>query len=111
MSHYPNESSYSSRLIGSSIPRIFFVRSEQRKFTLRETLHSKNKRNNCNLSEPEIASPLPLTFIFRLIMGKYGFSVYIGGISDRVRTGDVEDFLKGYGKILDISLKSKYGKN
>merc|ERR1712137_299534 len=36
-------------------------------------------------------------------------SVYIGGISDRVRTGDVEDFLKGYGKILDISLKSKYG--
>ena len=48
---------------------------------------------------------------FRLIMGKYGFSVYIGGISDRVRTGDVEDFLKGYGKILDISLKSKYGKN
>lgn len=44
-------------------------------------------------------------------MGKYGFSVYIGGISDRVRTGDVEDFLKGYGKILDISLKSKYGEN
>ena len=44
-------------------------------------------------------------------MPKYGFSVYIGGISDRVRTGDVEDFLKGYGKILDISLKSKYGKN
>merc|ERR1712183_618601 len=42
-------------------------------------------------------------------MGKYGFSVYIGGISDRVRTGDVEDFLKGYGKLLDISLKSKYG--
>merc|ERR1711970_285866 len=42
-------------------------------------------------------------------MGKYGFSVYIGGISDRVRTGDVEDFLKGYGRVLDISLKSKYG--
>ena len=56
-------------------------------------------------------------------MGKYGYSVYIGGISDRVRTGDVEDFLKGnfgsifqilaffsgYGKILDISLKNKYG--
>ena len=71
----------------------------------------KNKRNNYNLSELEIAGPLLLTFIFRLIMGKYGFSVYIGGISDRVRTGDVEDFLKGYGKILDISLKSKYGKN
>ena len=112
MSHYPNESSYSSRLIGSSIPRIFFVRSEQRKFIQREALRSKkHKRNNCYLSKLEIAGPLPLTFIFRLIMGKYGFSVYIGGISDRVRTGDVEDFLKGYGKILDISLKSKYGKN
>ena len=44
-------------------------------------------------------------------MGKYGYSVYIGGISDRVRTGDVEDFFKGYGKILDISLKSKFGKD
>ena len=43
-------------------------------------------------------------------MGKYGFSVYLGGISDRVRTGDVKDFFKGYGKILDISLKSKFGK-
>ena len=43
-------------------------------------------------------------------MGKYGYSVYLGGISDRVRTGDVEDFFKGYGKILDISLKSKFGK-
>jgi len=42
-------------------------------------------------------------------MGKYGYSVYLGGISDRVRTGDVEDFLKGYGKILDIALKNKYG--
>ena len=44
-------------------------------------------------------------------MGKYGYSVYIGGISDRVRTGDVEDFFKGYGKILDIALKSKFGKH
>ena len=42
-------------------------------------------------------------------MGKYGYSVYLGGISDRVRTGDVEDFFKGYGKILDVALKSKYG--
>lgn len=35
--------------------------------------------------------------------------MYLGGISDRVRTGDVEDFFKGYGKILDIALKSKFG--
>ena len=46
-------------------------------------------------------------WLFR--MGKYGYSVYLGGISDRVRTGDVEDFFKGYGKILDVALKSKYG--
>ena len=42
-------------------------------------------------------------------MPKYGFSVYIGGISDRVRTGDIEDFFHGYGRILDIILKNKYG--
>jgi len=42
-------------------------------------------------------------------MGKYGYSVYIAGLSDRVRTRDVEDFFRGYGKILDISLKAKYG--
>lgn len=42
-------------------------------------------------------------------MGKYGFSVYIGGLSEYVRTRDIEDFFKGYGKILDINLKAKYG--
>jgi len=42
-------------------------------------------------------------------MGKYGYSVYVGGISERVRTGDIEDFFKGYGKILDVQLKSKFG--
>ena len=38
-------------------------------------------------------------------MGKYGFSIYLGGISDRVRTGDVEDFFKGYGKVREIMQK------
>ena len=116
MSHHPNESSYSSNVIGSSIPRIFFLLEVNNENSFKEKPFAikQNKRNtkyNCNLSEFQIASPLLLTIIFRLTMGKYGFSVYIGGISDRVRTGDVEDFLKGYGKILDISLKSKYGED
>jgi len=33
----------------------------------------------------------------------------MGGLSDRIRTRDVEEFFSGYGKILDISLKQKYG--
>merc|ERR1712048_635579 len=44
-----------------------------------------------------------------IVMGKYGYSVYIGGLSEYVRTRDIEDFFKGYGKILDINLKAKYG--
>merc|ERR1712227_1071389 len=42
-------------------------------------------------------------------MSRYGYSVWIGGLSDRVRTRDVEEFFRGYGKILDISLKQKFG--
>lgn len=42
-------------------------------------------------------------------MGKYGQSLYMGGLSERVRTRDIEDFFRGYGKIVDISLKAKYG--
>jgi len=41
-------------------------------------------------------------------MGKYGFSVWMGGLPERVRTRDIEDFFKGYGKILDVSMKTKY---
>lgn len=44
------------------------------------------------------------------IMGRYGFSVWIGGLSESIRTRDVEEFVRGYGKILDISLKQKYGR-
>ena len=48
---------------------------------------------------------------FRLFsMGKYGFSVWMGGLPERVRTRDIEDFFKGFGKIIDISMKTKYGK-
>merc|ERR1711868_236968 len=42
------------------------------------------------------------------VMGKYGYSVWMGGLPERVRSRDIEDFFKGYGKILDISLKSKF---
>lgn len=41
-------------------------------------------------------------------MGKYGFSVWMGGLPERVRTRDIEDFFKGFGKIIDISMKTKY---
>jgi len=41
-------------------------------------------------------------------MGKYGFSVWMGGLPERVRSRDIEDFFKGYGKILDVSLKTKF---
>jgi len=110
MSHYPNESSYSSDLIGPSIPRIFFLLEVNNENSFKEKLFAVKKKTKEIIAICQNFKS-PLTIIFRLIMGKYGFSVYIGGISDRVRTGDVEDFLKGYGKILDISLKSKYGKN
>jgi RNA recognition motif-containing protein len=40
----------------------------------------------------------------------YGFSVWIGGLSEQTRTRDVEDFFKGFGRINDISLKQKFGK-
>jgi len=41
-------------------------------------------------------------------MGKYGHSVWMGGLPERVRSRDIEDFFKGYGKILDVSLKTKF---
>ena len=43
-------------------------------------------------------------------MGKYGFSVWMGGLPERIRSRDIDDFFKGYGKIVDISIKTKYGK-
>ena len=44
-------------------------------------------------------------------MGKYGYSVWMGGLPERVRSRDIDDFFKGYGKIVDISIKTKYGEN
>jgi len=41
-------------------------------------------------------------------MGKYGFSVWMGGLPERVRSRDIDDFFKGYGRIVDISIKTKY---
>ncbi|CAG5111549.1 Oidioi.mRNA.OKI2018_I69.chr2.g5848.t1.cds [Oikopleura dioica] len=41
-------------------------------------------------------------------MGKYGYSVWMGGLPERVRSRDIDDFFKGYGKIVDISIKTKY---
>ena len=52
-------------------------------------------------------SPI-LKFQF-LDMGRYGFSVWMGGLPERVRSREIEDFFKGYGRILDVAIKSKYG--
>ena len=60
----------------------------------------------CNLNELDFK----YGFKYGLNMGKYGYSIYMGGLSERIRTRDVEDFFRGYGKILDISLKAKFGK-
>ena len=56
MSHYPNESSYSSDLIGPSIPRIFFLLEVNNENSFKEKLFAvkENKRNNCNLSELQV---------------------------------------------------------
>ena len=43
-------------------------------------------------------------------MGKYGQSVWMGRLPERVRSRDIEDFFRGYGKILDVSIKTKFGK-
>jgi len=42
------------------------------------------------------------------VMGKYGYSVWMGGLPERVRSRDIEDFFKGFGKILDVSIKTKF---
>ena len=42
-------------------------------------------------------------------MGKYGQSVWMGRLPERVRSRDIEDFFRGYGKILDVSIKTKFG--
>merc|ERR1711973_449142 len=41
-------------------------------------------------------------------MGRHGFSVWMGGLPERVRSREIEDFFKGYGRILDVAIKSKY---
>ena len=43
-------------------------------------------------------------------MGKYGQSVWMGRLPERVRSRDIEDFFRGYGKILDVTIKTKFGK-
>ena len=38
-----------------------------------------------------------------------GQRVYLGNLSDDTRDRDVEKFLKGYGRVREISLKNGYG--
>ena len=38
-----------------------------------------------------------------------GTTVFIGGLSDRARDRDIEDFFYKYGKVTQIRLRDRYG--
>lgn len=38
-----------------------------------------------------------------------GITVFIGGLSDRARDKDIEDFFDKYGKVTQIRLRDRYG--
>ena len=38
-----------------------------------------------------------------------GTTVFIGGLSDRARDRDIEDFFDKYGKVTQIRLRDRYG--
>ena len=42
-------------------------------------------------------------------MGKYGYSVFVGNIGRRVRSDDIRDPFKKFGRILDVDLKNGFG--
>lgn len=41
-------------------------------------------------------------------MGKYGYSVFVGNIGRRVRSDDLRDPFKKFGRILDVDLKNGF---
>ena len=42
-------------------------------------------------------------------MGKYGFSVFVGNLSRRVRRDDLKDVFRDCGRVLDVDIKTGYG--
>lgn len=43
-------------------------------------------------------------------MGKYGFSVFVGNLSRRVRRDDLKDTFRDMGRIIEVDIKTGYGK-
>ena len=73
-----------------------------------------------SLKSRDLASTLPRHHLDTRITKKYGTRwvtfirpnmtrVFIGRLSINARESDVERFLRGYGKVRDISLKRGYG--
>ena len=43
-------------------------------------------------------------------MGKYGYSVFVGNLSRRVRRDDLKDTFRDMGRIIEVDIKTGYGK-
>ena len=43
-------------------------------------------------------------------MGKYGFSVFVGNLSRRVRRDDLKDTFRDMGRIIEVDIKTGYGR-
>ena len=42
-------------------------------------------------------------------MGKYGFSVFVGNLSRRVRRDDLKDTFRDMGRVIEVDIKTGYG--
>ena len=42
-------------------------------------------------------------------MGKYGYSVFVGNLSRRVRRDDLKDTFRDMGRIIEVDIKTGYG--
>ena len=43
-------------------------------------------------------------------MGKCGYSVFVGNLSRRVRRDDLKDTFRDMGRIIEVDIKTGYGK-
>ena len=51
-----------------------------------------------------------MKIIIYFSMGKYGFSVFVGNLSRRVRRDDLKDTFRDMGRIIEVDIKTGYGK-
>ena len=43
-------------------------------------------------------------------MPKYGFSVFVGNLSRRARRDDLHDLFRSIGKVIEVDIKTGFGK-